>query len=99
MSERQQYVDQMKIKLDQWSKDIDQLEDKIKAAKSEVKDDYKKNLATMKTKRDEAAKKFEELQNTTDSAWGDVKDGFEQAWSSISHGVTAAKDKLFKDHS
>ncbi|PSW05445.1 hypothetical protein [Photobacterium lipolyticum] len=95
MSERQRYVDQMKLKLDQWNKDIDELEDKVKTAGSDMKDEYQNNLATLKKKRDEATQKFEELQSTTDSAWGDVKDGFEHAWMSISNGVTSAKNKLF----
>lgn len=95
MSDRQHYVNQMKEKLDQWNDDIDELENKIKSAGSDMKEEYHENLKTLKKKRDEAAQKYEELQNTTDSAWEDIKDGFERAWKSISHSFTSAKDKLF----
>lgn len=95
MSDRKKYVNEMKTKLDQWNKDIDELEEKTKTASTELKEGYRKQVDTLKNKRDEAAQKFEELQSATESGWEDVKEGMEQAWNSVSHAFSSAKDKIF----
>ena len=95
MSTRDNYLKEVKQKLDQWNKDIDKMEDKIKEAGSDVKDDYNKKLTALKKKRDEAQEKFKEMQDTTESVWDDVKDGFENTWKAISNTFISAKDKLF----
>ncbi|WP_020405432.1 hypothetical protein [Hahella ganghwensis] len=95
MSARKKYIEEMKTKLDQWDKDIDELEKRARTASSELKAEYQNQVKTLKDKRDEAAKKFEELQSATDGAWEDVKDGMEQAWNSVSHAFGSAKTKIF----
>jgi hypothetical protein len=70
------------------------MEKNAKNAGVDLKEVHHKNLVSLKKNRDAAAKKIEELKNTTDSAWDDVKEGFEDAWNSISHSVSTAKEKL-----
>ena len=95
MSERQKHVDTMKAKIDEWSNDIDEIEKKSKSTSSEVTEEYQKKLGALKKQRDEAFVRLKEIQNTTDSAWQDVKKGGEEAWGSLSHAFSSAKDKLF----
>jgi chromosome segregation ATPase len=95
MSERQKHVNTMKAKIDEWSNDIDEIERKANTASSDLTEEYQKKIGALKRQRDEAFVKLKEIQNTTDSAWQDVKKGGEEAWDSISHAFSSAKEKLF----
>jgi uncharacterized coiled-coil DUF342 family protein len=95
MSERQKHVDTMKAKIDEWSNDIDEIEKKAKNTRSGLTEEYQKKIGALKKQRDEAFVKLKEIQNTTDSAWQDVKQGGEEAWVSVSHAFSSAKQKLF----
>lgn len=95
MSERQKHVDTMKAKIDEWNNDIDEMEKKAKTASADLTEEYQNQIDALKKQRDEALAKLEEIQNTTDSAWQDVKSGAEDAWDTISHAFSSAKEKLF----
>jgi chromosome segregation ATPase len=95
MSERQMHVDTMKAKIDEWSNDIDEIENKAKNASSDLNEEYQNQIGRLKKQRDDAIVKLEEIQNTTDGAWEDVKKEAEDAWDTISNTFSSAKEKLF----
>ncbi len=100
MSDRQHYVDKMKLKLEQYSNDIEALEIKAKSANLDVKDDYHKKIVKLKQHRDDAKVKLDELLASTDSKWQEVKNGFESVWEKMSHSISSAKEKFTdKEHS
>ena len=96
MSDRQHYVDKMKLKLDNYSSDIDALEIQAKTASLDVKEKYHKKISNLKQHRDEGKLKLEELLSSSDNKWLDLKNGFESLWEKMDHSISSAKEKLTK---
>ena len=59
---RDDYVEQMKAKLDEWNAEIDKLQAQAKDAEEEAKEKYEAQLAEMRKQRDEAQAKMKEAQ-------------------------------------
>lgn len=90
MEKRQEYVENMKAKIDEWNADINKLEAKIKQSSIEAQKDYQEQLANLKAKRDEASARLDELQSASDDAWEDIKEAAENAWTSVESGLKSA---------
>lgn len=90
MSKRSEYVEKMKVKLDEWNADIDKLEAQAKSAEAELKIEYREQLEALKQQRDEAKAKLQKLESASDEAWEDIKTGVETAWRSMSSALDSA---------
>jgi predicted nucleic acid-binding Zn-ribbon protein len=91
MSEREQYVEKAKARIDQWNADIEKLQAKAGEAKADAKIEYEKQLRELRAQRDEAKEKLDEIAKASDSAWDDMKAGFESAWDKISSAFDTTK--------
>ncbi len=94
MSERQHYVDEMKLKLEQFTNDIEALEIKAKRADLKANDDYHQKISALKLQRDYVKLTLEELVNSADNRWNDVKAGFETTWDHLTHSINSLKKKF-----
>jgi len=90
MTEKEQYIEKAKAKLDQWNAEIDRVQAKAKAAEADAKIEYQKQLEEMRVKRDEAEARLKELRDASDDAWTDMKAGFDRAWDSLSSAFDTA---------
>jgi len=93
MSEREQYVEKAKARIDQWNADIEKPQAKADEAKADAKIEYEKQLKQLRAHRDEAKEKLDEMAEASDSAWDDLKAGFESAWDKISSAFDNAKTR------
>ena len=59
MTDRSEYVDKMKAKLDEWNADIDKMQAKAKEAQADARIEYDKQLVEMRKQRDEARRQDE----------------------------------------
>ncbi|MEE9359505.1 MAG: hypothetical protein V3U85_03375 [Hyphomicrobium sp.] len=89
---RDQYVESLKNKLDEWNEQISKTESEMKDASAEAQARYEEQLAEMKKHAATAEEKFQALIKSQsddwekhranfETAWGDIAAGFGRAWS------------------
>ena len=94
MSDRHDFVNKMKAKLDEWNAEIDKLEASAKSTRSEMSIKYEEEIENLKKRRDTAIAKLEELKSSGDVAWEDIKKGVEDAGESLSNALKSAASKF-----
>lgn len=90
MTTRHEYIEKLKIKLDEWDNDIDELEAKTLRAKSEIKYEVEDQMKSLRLKRDLARMKMSEIKDASEEAWEDLKEGADEAWLSLKEGIDKA---------
>jgi predicted RNase H-like nuclease (RuvC/YqgF family) len=83
MTSRHEFIDKLKLKLDEWDADIDELEDRAQRAKADVKFELEDQITSLKLKRDIAKLKLSEIKDAGEEAWEDIKTGAEEAWDDV----------------
>jgi len=96
MKNREEYIDQMTAQLKEWSRKIDELEFKARAAKADARITYENRLKDMKNKRESVQTRLQELKGAGNEAWESMTIGVEAAWEEFKHAFTEAKDKFKK---
>ena len=94
MSKRDEYVAKLKVKLDDWNKDIDKLEAKAEHVKDDVKDKYQEEIEVVRQQRDSVKEKATELINSSEEAWEELKTGVEAAWHKLTEAIDRAHSKF-----
>jgi uncharacterized coiled-coil DUF342 family protein len=94
MSSRQKYIDDLKVKLDEWNAEITRLEAKAQAAQADMKAEYNRQVETLKERQRETQQRMEELQTSSESAWEDMKAGVESAWHSMEKAIEDARARF-----
>lgn len=94
MSNRDEYIQKMQVKLEEWNADIDSLTAKVSEVSADVRSEYNEQIASLKTKQAAARQKIEELQQAGESAWEDLKAGIELAWIAIGEAVDSAGSRF-----
>ena len=91
---REDYIEKLKQKLDDWNTEIESLEAKAEQVAGSVKEQYHKQLEDAKLRRDELQDKLAELKHSSDAAWDDLKSGADLAWDALSSALKSAKSKF-----
>ncbi|HIJ79281.1 MAG: coiled coil domain-containing protein [Desulfobulbaceae bacterium] len=94
MSKRDEYVEKMKIRLDEWNSKLAAVETRASQVKDEARAKYEDEMAVLCKKRDEAKQRLTELQGSSEEAWEELKSGMEQAWSSLKDAFEKARAKF-----
>ena len=92
MENRDQYVENLKNKLDEWNEQIGKTEAQMNQASDDAKERYAKQIDEMKAHAADAQKRMTELAQSSaadwekkrpqfEAAWGDIAAGFGRAWS------------------
>lgn len=96
MGTRDEYVQKMQAKLDEWNAEIDRLVVQSALAEAELKTKYSEEIETLRNKQIEARVKLEALQNASENAWEDMRAGMDMAWGAISEAVNSAVSRFKK---
>lgn len=93
MLTKDEYVAEMKQRLDDWSAEIDVLQARGHDIKEDAKVKYEEQLVALRTKREEGEKKLEEMQAAAENNWEHIKMESDRVWE-------AFKDSFdtFKSH-
>ncbi len=94
MSTKDEYVQKMHTKLDQWNAEIDKLALKADQEKEEARVEYYKQIEELRAGTRHARMRLEELRQAGESAWQDMKAGVEMAWDAIGVAVDSAKSRF-----
>lgn len=94
MSVKDEYVEKLKAQLDEWSADIDVLEERGRKLDAELRVKADEQLTLLRAKRDEARIKLKEIQDSAGDAWQELRKGGDEAWASIRHALAEARKKF-----
>jgi len=92
MTNRDQFVSDLKSRLDRWNAEVAKWE----ARAERSRDDY---LATYQAKRDEALYQLKLLEKASASAYDDVAKGADEAWKALSQAYEKASTHFAKSQS
>ena len=96
MNSRQDYIQKLKLKLDEWNAKIDELEVQAKLAEMENREKYEAELSRLKEKRDELKDKIENMSESGEKAFEELRTGAEKAWESLSEAFNNARSQFKK---
>ena len=91
MTNRHEYIEKFKGKLDEWDADIDEIESKTQKTKADLKFELEDQITSLKVKRDIAKLKLSEIKDASEEAWEDVKQGAEEAWGDLKDAIEKAR--------
>jgi uncharacterized coiled-coil DUF342 family protein len=83
MKTRDDYVAEMKAKLDVWNAAIDALEAKARKRQAQTAEDFTAQVNELKSKRDEVKDRLQEIQNASEDAWERLETGAERIWDDM----------------
>lgn len=96
MRNRDEYVENLKTKLDRWNAEIDELDAKARKAKADASQDYRERMESLNRKREDARKKLEEIRDATGDAWATLREGAERTWAELAKTLRETKDAVTK---
>ena len=94
MTNRDEYLEKFKAKLDEWNTEIDKLERNARQVQADAMAQYDKQLESLREMRDDAQRKYSEMQNTTTEAWDVMLQGTEKAWQAWGSAFENARSKF-----
>lgn len=94
MSNREEYVEKMKAKLDELNAEVDRLEAKAKGTEADLRIKYDGEIQKLKEHREKAKAKLSEFQKAGDSAWQDLKIGLQGAWDILDEAIKSASSRF-----
>jgi lipid II:glycine glycyltransferase (peptidoglycan interpeptide bridge formation enzyme) len=94
MDSRQDYLEKLKLKLDEWNAKIDELEVQAKLAEMENREKYESELARLKKQRDELIDRIDKMRDSGEKAFEELRAGAEQAWDSLAEAYKRAREQF-----
>ena len=94
MMNREQAVNSLKHKLDEWNADLDRLEKQADSYSGERRKELESTLDDLKDTRREAMDAIRQLGSASDDAMEDVRKGAVQAWDKMSDSLERAKQRF-----
>ncbi|MBA1146121.1 hypothetical protein H0Z60_03510 [Ectothiorhodospiraceae bacterium WFHF3C12] len=91
---RDQYVEQLKSKLDEWNAELARLEAEGERTQAQLSKGLEEQLVEARKRRDEAWEWLQKLQKANESAWDDMVKGTEQAWDAFSDALKNARNRF-----
>ncbi|QTP60598.1 hypothetical protein HNO53_18900 [Billgrantia antri] len=80
MNRRDEFVEQMKARLDEWNAEIEALAARARRAGAEAQTRYHDDIERLRRRRDETRRRLEELQYASEAAWDSLQQGLDDAW-------------------
>jgi uncharacterized coiled-coil DUF342 family protein len=94
MVTRDEYVQKMKARLDEWNKEIDTLEEKLSEASDETRQRLDPYLQKAREQRDQVVAKFGELKEAGEASFEARMDQVEHVWKTFKQSVNYFKSQL-----
>lgn len=91
MLTRDEYVANMKQRLDKWNAEMDALEAKALKTQEEAKAKYQEQIIALRAKRQEGEEKLKALQSASEDTWEQLKAETENVWEALKDSVQTFK--------
>ncbi len=95
MSKREQYIDKMTVKLKEWDKEIEKLEQKAVNAQDNMKHKYNEQVSELRERMSNTRKKLDDISNAGSDSFKVLKKGFEASFKILRDSIKKAA-KNFK---
>lgn len=96
MKSKEEYVQYLHKKIDEWNSDIDRLRAKADRLDKESRLELEEQISQLKGRRDEIEVKVSELNQAGSDAWEDIKSGIDLAWDAMNIAIKSATSRFFK---
>lgn len=96
MTTRNEYVENLKTRLDEWNADLAKWEAKARTARTDLRIEYEMQLETLRKLREEATEKLGEVQAAAGEAWKDLSSGADEAWGLMREAFDKARTHFQK---
>lgn len=94
MATRDEYVEKMKARLDEWGDEIDKLEAKLAEASDETRNRLGPYLSKARESRDRIVSKLGEIKQAGETSFESSKDEVEHVWKTFKQSVNYFKSQL-----
>ena len=83
MAKRDEYVERVKKRLDDWNADIKKLEDAYEKAETSARLRLKEQIKSLRRHRAEAQEQIRRIEDAAEEVWHEIARGAEEAWRRI----------------
>lgn len=94
ITEREEYVQHMKLKIEDWNNELDQLEDKAHNSSPEVREKGQSMIGDLDQKLAEGQEMLMNIAGTTDDSWLNLKSDAEIIWNNIKNAFEETKSAI-----
>lgn len=94
MSKRDEMIETLKTRLDEWNAEIDKLEARARQADADARSDYHRHIESLRSQRDTLRQRLEQLRTSSSAAWEDVLKGTESAAAALREGLDKARARF-----
>lgn len=96
MASRDEYVEKLKAKLDDWNADLARWEIKAKATQTDARAEYERRIDALRQQRDGAVDHLKRIQSSAGDAWVELARGADEAWEKIREAFEKARSHFQK---
>jgi len=96
MNKREQYIEKLKLQLDEWNAEVAKWEAKTRGAQADMRIEYEKQLETFRRQRDRGLEQMQKVQAATGDAWIDLVRGADEAWAKMREAFEKAHSHFHK---
>jgi hypothetical protein len=96
MSKRDEYVEKLKVQLDQWNAEVAKWEAQAKGAQASMQAEYEKQLSAFHQKRDQAIEHMRKVQSASGDAWMELSRGADESWAKMREAFEKARSHFKK---
>ena len=83
MAKRDEYVERVKKRLDDWNADIRRLEDAYDKAEHGARHRLQEQIQSLRRHREEAQEQVRRIEDAAEEVWHEIAKGAEEAWKLI----------------
>ncbi len=83
MAKRDEYVERVKKRLDEWNADIKKMEDAYEKAEAGARLRLKEQIQSLRRHREEAQEQVRRIEDAAEEVWHEIARGAEEAWKLI----------------
>jgi hypothetical protein len=94
MTNRDEYVEKMKVQLDQWNRQMATWEASSREATAEAKIELEKQVGIMKSRADDLVFRMELLKGASADAWQEIARGADEARKTMQDAFEKARSRL-----
>ncbi len=97
MTKRDDFIEKMKRRLDEWNAEISELDEKLHKVKADLKEKYAFQIEELRKKGDEIEKKLEKSRSVGEDAWEKLKSDADRTWRALKDSINTFKSHFEKD--
>lgn len=96
MANRDEYVEKLKARLDEWNAELTRWEAKAKTAQTDARIEYERRIEALRQQRDSAVDQLKRVQSAAGGAWLELARGADEAWERMRDAFEKARSHFQK---